>query len=221
MWSGLTLQIRHYDGSWAADFDSMRGMFAAGSIAFTVWLSSCMGAPDEESAPFHLAGRSLMYIPWLIKEIVLCNLHVAEVILRRDLPIRPRLIRVRSGQQTDLGQVIYANSITITPGTVSLDVRNNYILVHALTTGAAFCVLCGVGMLRMPDSYSRCHAAGLGDTMGALLITLGLIRWLIVAKLLVILAFLWVTGPIATHALVKAAYAKGVRVDGEVSDAST
>lgn len=98
----------------------------------------------------------------------------------------------------------------------------SYIL---LTTGAAFCVLSGIGMLRMPDFYSRCHAAGLGDTMGALLITLGLIlqspSLLIVAKLLFILAFLWVTGPVATHALVKAAYAKGIRVDAEVSDAST
>ena len=143
VWSGLTLQIHHQDGSWDVEFESMLVMFAVGSIAFTVWLSSRMGAPDEESAPFHLAGRSLMYIPWLIKEIVLSNLHVAEIILRRDLPIRPRLVRVRTGQKTDLGRVIYANSITITPGTVSLDVRNNYILVHALTTDTAEGVLSG------------------------------------------------------------------------------
>ena len=97
----------------------------------------------------------------------------------------------------------------------------SYIL---LTAGAAFCVLSGIGMLRMPDFYSRCHAAGLGDTLGALLIVVGLIlqspSLLVVAKLLFVLAFMWITGPVATHALVKAAYARRVRVDGGVDDAA-
>lgn len=143
VWSGLTLQIHRHDGTFSLEVETMLVGFAVGSIAFTVWLSSRMGAPDEETAPFHLTGRAFVYLPYLVKEIILSNLHVAEVILRRDLPIHPKLIRVPCSQKTDLGQVIYANSITITPGTVSLDVRGDTILVHALTNDTAEGVMSG------------------------------------------------------------------------------
>ena len=53
--------------------------------------------------------------------------------LNPKLPISPCLIRLRASQSTDLGQVIYANSITLTPGTITLDVRDDIILVHNLT----------------------------------------------------------------------------------------
>lgn len=86
-----------------------------------------------------------------------------------------------------------------------------------LLSGASFCVIGGIGLIRMPDFYSRTHAASLGDTLGAGLIVVGLALQapsiLVVTKLLFTLAFLWVTGPIATHALVKAAYARGIAVN--------
>lgn len=85
-----------------------------------------------------------------------------------------------------------------------------------LLSGATVCVIGGIGLWRMPDFYARTHAASLGDTMGAGLILLGLAlqapSLLIAIKLGFILAFLWFTGPIATHALVKAAYAHGLAV---------
>ena len=85
-----------------------------------------------------------------------------------------------------------------------------------LLSGATFCVIGGIGLFRMPDFYARTHAASLGDTMGAGLIIAGLMLQspglLIAVKLIFVLAFLWFTGPIATHALVKAAYARGVMV---------
>lgn len=86
-----------------------------------------------------------------------------------------------------------------------------------LATGALFCVIGGVGLFRMPEFYSRTHAASLGDTLGAGLILVGLMfaapSLLVVVKLGFVLAFLWFTSPIATHALVKAAYARGLTVD--------
>ena len=86
-----------------------------------------------------------------------------------------------------------------------------------LLSGATFCVIAGIGMLRMPDFYTRCHAAGVGDTLGAGMILLGLALqssdWMVWCKLGFTLIFLWLTGPIATHALVKAAYARGLAVD--------
>jgi multicomponent Na+:H+ antiporter subunit E len=98
---------------------------------------------DEEALPSHLVFRAIFYIPWLFKEIILSNLAVARVILTRNLPIHPRILRIDASQKTDVGQVIYANSITLTPGTVTLDVRHGKLLVHALTTDSADGLLSG------------------------------------------------------------------------------
>jgi multicomponent Na+:H+ antiporter subunit G len=84
-----------------------------------------------------------------------------------------------------------------------------------LLTGCAFCVIGGIGLVRMPDFYTRSHAAGLTDTLGAALILLGLgIQAgisLIAIKLLFIYMFLYITSPTSAHALVKAAYSKGLK----------
>lgn len=84
-----------------------------------------------------------------------------------------------------------------------------------LVAGSFFCVVGGVGMLRMPDFYTRGHSAGLTDTAGAGLILLGLMFQaglsLVTVKLVMVLLFLYITTPTATHALAKAAYAGGVR----------
>lgn len=81
----------------------------------------------------------------------------------------------------------------------------------ALLGGVAFAVIGSVGLLRMPDFYTRLHATGITDTLGAGLILLGLMLqagWTLVGvKLLLILIFLWFTSPIATHALSRAALA--------------
>lgn len=81
----------------------------------------------------------------------------------------------------------------------------------ALLGGVFFAIVGGIGLLRMPDFYTRMHAAGITDTLGAGLILLGLMLqagWtLITVKLLLILAFLWLTSPTASHALVRAALA--------------
>ncbi len=84
-----------------------------------------------------------------------------------------------------------------------------------LVAGSLLCVVGGIGMLRMPDFYTRGHSAGLTDTGGAGLILLGLMfqagLTLVTVKLGMVLFFLYVTSPTATHALAKAAYAGGVR----------
>ena len=92
---------------------------------------------DHEALPTHLGLRPFFYLPWLFKEILLSNLSVARVIVDPKLPIHPRILRVTADQKTHAGQVIYANSITLTPGTVTLDVRDGKFLVHALTTHSA------------------------------------------------------------------------------------
>jgi multicomponent Na+:H+ antiporter subunit G len=85
-----------------------------------------------------------------------------------------------------------------------------------LISGAGFCIIGGIGLLRMPDFYARTHAAGITDTLGAGLLLAGLLLQagptLIGVKLVLIFAFLELVGPTAGHALFKAAYADGVKV---------
>jgi multicomponent Na+:H+ antiporter subunit E len=90
------------------------------------------GIVDRESLPFHMIFRSWVYLPWLLLEIVKSNIDVAKIILSRDLPMRPHIIRTPTSQRTDVGRVIFANSITLTPGTITLAIRGDEIVVHAL-----------------------------------------------------------------------------------------
>lgn len=84
-----------------------------------------------------------------------------------------------------------------------------------LACGGAFCVVGGIGLLRMPDFYTRVHAASVSDTLGAGLILLGLALqagWtLVAAKLAVIGLLIFFTSPAATHALARAALGRGLQ----------
>ena len=83
-----------------------------------------------------------------------------------------------------------------------------------LLGGGFFAVTGGIGVLRLPDVFTRLHASGMTDTMGAGLILAGLMIQaapsLETLKLLLILAFLWTTSPVATHAVAHAALRGGV-----------
>ncbi len=93
--------------------------------------------PEELHLDWYLNRRLLRYVPWLLLEIVTANIDVARRILDPRLPISPVLLRLRPGQRGELGQVIYANSITLTPGTVTTYLSENQLEVHALTAAAA------------------------------------------------------------------------------------
>ncbi|MDH3472449.1 MAG: Na+/H+ antiporter subunit E [Rhodospirillales bacterium] len=109
----------------------------AASCVFVALIARRMDVVDREGHPIHLTWRALMYWPWLAWEIVKSNIDVARIVLDPALPISPRVIKVEASQAEDLGRVIYANSITLTPGTVSIDVRGGTIEVHALTRSLA------------------------------------------------------------------------------------
>ncbi len=109
----------------------------AASCIFVALIAYRMDVADREGHPVHLTWRTLIYWPWLLWEIVKANIDVARVILDPKLPISPGVITVTASQADDLGRVIYANSITLTPGTVSIDVRGSMIEVHALTGALA------------------------------------------------------------------------------------
>src|SRR5687768_14906123 len=83
-----------------------------------------------------------------------------------------------------------------------------------LLAGSAFCVIGAIGLIRMPDLYTRMHAASVTDTLGAGLILLGLVLQagftLVAAKLLIVALLILFTTPTATHALARAAFLRGV-----------
>ncbi len=91
-----------------------------------------------------------------------------------------------------------------------------------LVAGSVFAVIGGIGLMRFPEFYTRVHAVGVTDTMGAALILIGCSFdagfSLITVKLVTVGAFIYLTGPAATHALAKAAYSKGLKVEGEQED---
>ena len=66
----------------------------------------------------------------------MANIDLTKRLLNPKLPINPQMIRVTASQKGDLGRVIYANSITLTPGTVSVDMQDDKIVIHALTSEA-------------------------------------------------------------------------------------
>ena len=103
------------------------------SVALVVYLATRMDVVDEEGIPLQLGGRFWLYVPWLMKEIFVSNVHVAKIILSPSLPISPILVRYHASQKTDLGKAIYANSITLTPGTITTRIEGDELEIHSLT----------------------------------------------------------------------------------------
>ncbi len=98
-----------------------------------------MGVADREGHPVGLLVRATVYWPWLGWEIVKSAIGVTRLILDPRLPITPVLVRFKTRQRTAVGLAVYANSITLTPGTISALVSSHdrEILVHAISRDAA------------------------------------------------------------------------------------
>lgn len=107
------------------------------SVALTLILAHRMEIVDEEGHSIHLLPRAAAYWPWLVVEIVKSSLDVTKIILSPKLPISPTLIRVHAGQRSAAGLATYANSITLTPGTITARVSGHEFLIHAVTRDGA------------------------------------------------------------------------------------
>ena len=107
------------------------------SAVAVLWFAHRMDVIDHEGHPMHLSRSAVLYWPWLLKEIFKSAIDVSKIILNPALPISPTMVRVKSTQKSHIGQVTYANSITLTPGTISVDINGDEILVHALTREGA------------------------------------------------------------------------------------
>ena len=107
------------------------------SCALTVYLLHRMGYFGNETFAFRYSPRLLGFWGWLGKEIIASSLEVARVVLAREIRVEPRTVKLDVSQLDPVDQVLLGNSITLTPGTLTLDVHEGRMLVHALTVDGA------------------------------------------------------------------------------------
>lgn len=110
--------------------------------------------PEKKS--LRVLWRFILYIPWLVYQIILANLHVAYLVLNPKMPIDPKIIHFKTDLKTNLSQVSLGNSITLTPGTITVDIREGEYYVHAVSKKVADDLLSG----DMQDRIARIFAQG-------------------------------------------------------------
>ena len=106
------------------------GVFSCVLVTYLAWR---MDREDRFAFVVPLNFRFFGFLAWLIKEIFKANVKVARIILDPRLPISPIMVPFRASQKSELGRMIYANSITLTPGTITTGTEAEILRIHALT----------------------------------------------------------------------------------------
>lgn len=135
-------------------FNPLMMSFGFASVLLTLWVAHRMDVVDHESHPFHLTFVLPRFWFLLFIEIIKANIDVILRVLGIR-PISPTVVRIPVPHKTDLGRVIYANAITLTPGTASIEVTRNEIVVHALSEDGAKNLLSGDLAKIIPDIEVR------------------------------------------------------------------
>ena len=122
---------------WSGLYKPLLIGLGAFSCMLSVYLANRMGFFRHQKDLLSLIPRLPGYWLWLLKEIIVSSLEVAKLILKPSMPISPTVVVLTAENQTDVGQVIFGNSITLSPGTVTLDLHEGQILIHCLTSESA------------------------------------------------------------------------------------
>lgn len=112
-------------------------MLGAGSVLFVIWMSRRMDVVGVEHNPVLYSWRLPIYWAWLVWEIIKANIEVARAALAPEKHVRPQIVRVPVRLGSPIAKVTYANSITLTPGTVTLQLERDFIEAHALLDSTA------------------------------------------------------------------------------------
>jgi multicomponent Na+:H+ antiporter subunit E len=107
------------------------------SVLATLWLAARLRIVGRDASPYHRAIPLALYLAWLAGEIIKANIAVIGKVLGPRHAIDPDLVRLKTDAKTDLGKALFANSITLTPGTVTVDVDGDQLVVHALVRETA------------------------------------------------------------------------------------
>lgn len=126
-------------------FESKYLIIGALCAAAVAYLTRDLARPERAVVGRHVqaksmiatVGRFVLYLFWLLWSIVQSNLEVAHIVLQPKLPIQPGLLSLRTKLRNRTGHIILANSITLTPGTITVDFDDGLYSVHALVPGAA------------------------------------------------------------------------------------
>lgn len=110
-------------------------LFVLGIISclFITWLSQKLGLLDPNSYTLRLSLNLPRFLPWYFLEVIKSNLDVSWRILHPKLPIKPNISTIPISEHSEVGKTVYANCITLTPGTYSMDIKPGFIKVHSLT----------------------------------------------------------------------------------------
>jgi multicomponent Na+:H+ antiporter subunit E len=138
---GLILQAVLLSAIWlvlSAKFEAIYFFWGALSVGFVLWLSHRLhGVPLPDKEPWGstriIIPRLALYLAWMLWQIVKSGVYVAYVIIHPRMPIEPMIVRFRSRQPNGMARVILGNSITLTPGTMTLSIDGDRFTVHALT----------------------------------------------------------------------------------------
>jgi len=147
-------------------FELATGAISAGIVAVALWGVS-LTSPISPVVFIRRVARFALYVPYLFWEIVKANLSVAYVVLHPDLPIDPEIVEFDAAVWSPLSVTTLANSITLTPGTLTVDVSRRHFTVHTLTSSsredllegalerAVRFVFYGLGAARIPSPLQR------------------------------------------------------------------
>lgn len=124
------------------------------SVLFVLFVSYRLGAIGRDTLPLHFGSRLLTYWVTLLYQIVVSNLQIVRLAFSAKPDINPRIFRTRIKQTSDFGRAVLGNSITLTPGTVTIDFFDDEIEVHAINDIAAEAVEQGYFDSRVPTEDS-------------------------------------------------------------------
>ena len=128
---------------WSGFFMPLLLGLGAFSCLLVVYLSNRMHLFDEDVYALRLSLRLFRFWAWLAGEIIRSSLEVSRVVLSPRLPISPTLVEIESGSRHPVDRAILGNSITLTPGTLTLNIEGQRIFAHALTRQGAEALAAG------------------------------------------------------------------------------
>ena len=150
-------------------YDLMHVSFGIFSVALVMLihypLRRRLFALEEErsaSLSFSRLLRLSFYIPWLIIQIVVSSLQVARCVLHPRCPFDPSLLRFKTKLKNVSSKVVLANSITLTPGTITLEIKEDEFLVHALMDACSTGIIDGA----LPGQVARLYEKRPGQVVG-------------------------------------------------------
>ena len=130
---------------WSGMFDAFHLSLGVISCLLVIYMSHDILFTHDGLSYRHIREviRFIKYIPWLLYQIVLSNIYVARLVMNPNMPIDPQVIRFKTKLKKNISMATFANSITITPGTITADIKEGEFCVHCISRKVADDLLTG------------------------------------------------------------------------------